>query len=114
MNRSSILSVWLVGVSLSFGALAQQAPPSDPTPRKFMAPASATKVRIYEAKRWRNFGVDAEAVSQRVVATSAGQTRSCNTTIGPAAAATQTTGYRQNSQADSTVIISGDVINVCK
>lgn len=113
MNRSSILSVWLVGVSLSFGALAQQTPPSDPTPRKSMAPASATKVRIYEAKRWRNFGVDAEAVSQRVVATSAGQTRSCNTTIGPATSAPQT-GYRQNGQADSTVIISGDVINVCK
>lgn len=107
----------MAGLLTGAPAWAQAEKNADPTPRRFMGPDSASKVRVYEAKRRRNFGVDPDGVvRQSTVATSAGQTKACNTTVGPTANAGSTSGsgWRGTGQNNSTVIITGDVINVCK
>jgi hypothetical protein len=99
-------------------ATAAMAQAGDPTPRTFMGPDSASKVRVYEAKRWRNFGVDPQALAERsVTVTPTGRSKACNTTIGPSAGGTSSGRYgpgNARSSNDSTVIVTGDVINVCK
>lgn len=118
MNKVKVLALLIVGLMVGLPALAQAEKNADPTPRRFMGPDSASKVRLYEAKRRRNFGVDPDALVQRsTTSTSAGQTKACTTTIGPSPAAGQSSngsGYRGNGENNSTVIITGDVINVCK
>lgn len=118
MNPLKVPALLIAGLMVGLPVWAQAEKNADPTPRRFMGPDSASKVRLYEAKRRRNFGVDpGTLVQQSMAATSAGQTKACNTTIGPAPAAGQSStgsGYRGNGQNNSTVIITGDVINVCK
>lgn len=112
-----IISVGSVIIFMSAAAHAQNKN-SDPTPRNFITPQSASKVRIYEAKQRRGFGVDTErTVRNSTQVGSSGQAKSCNTTIGPSGGSNTGNSGRYgvgNSHRENTVIVTGDVINVCK
>lgn len=93
----------------------------DPTPRTFITPQSASKVRVYEAKQRRSFGMDTEAtVRSSTQVSSSGYAKSCNTTIGPSGGNQNSNSGNSgrygmgNTSSDNTVIVTGDVINVCK
>ncbi len=114
----AIITCGVMGVT---GGVYAQQKNSDPTPRTFMTPQSASKVRVYEAKQRRQFGLDTERLVQTSTQVGAsGSAKSCNTTIGPSGGiGTQQQGNSGRygsaaSQRDSTVIVTGDVINVCK
>ena len=117
MNRTMWPALLIAALMADTPAWAQAEKNADPTPRRFMGPESASKVRLYEAKRRRNFGVNPDVlVQQSTVTTSAGQTKACTTTVGPSAPSGQGSGanWRSGGQNNSTVIVTGDVINVCK
>jgi hypothetical protein len=88
----------------------------DPTPRKAMDSKDDALVKKEMAKRWRNFGAtDANTIVTREVSQSAGGTKGCNTTVGPAPSNSQAQGsarYGQRTQQNVTVV-TGSVINVC-
>jgi hypothetical protein len=117
-----VSTLFLGGVIIFISTAVQaQNKNADPTPRTFITPQSASKVRVYEAKQRRSFGMDTQGtVRNSTQVASSGFAKSCNTTIGPS-------GGNQNSNSgnsgrygtgsankDSTVIVTGDVINVCK
>ena len=116
------LLVVAAGALCTLGASAAHAQGrnADPTPRNFITPQGASKVRVYEAKQRRNFGVNTEVtINSSTQVSSSGYAKSCNTTIGPTGANQGTTGNTArygagNSNKESTVIVTGDVINVCK
>lgn len=114
------ISVAMVMVLSAVAAQAQNKP-SDPTPRTFITPDSASKVRVHEAKQRRTIGlIGQETVQNSTQVSSSGFAKSCNTTIGPAAGSQANSGGNSgrygvgNANKDSTVIVTGDVINVCK
>ncbi len=119
--KASIVNISVVTVMVFISAAVYaQSKGSDPTPRTFITPDSASKVRIYEAKQRRNTGVlEQNAVQSTSQVSSSGFAKSCNTTIGPAAgsqanASGNSGRYGAGNNKDSTVIVTGDVINVCK
>jgi hypothetical protein len=123
MKYSKTMVYW-IGVGAAAGLLAggssyAQKANSDPTPRTFMTPQSASKIRVFEAKQWRMFGIEPDnlATSKTQVGAS-GTAKSCSTNIGPSAASlsNNNSGRYGPGQAtqDSTVIVTGDVISVCK
>ncbi len=113
------ISVATLTIFISVAACAQTKG-ADPTPRTFITPDSASKVRIYEAKQRRNMGVlEQNAMQSTSQVSSSGFAKSCNTTIGPAAgsqanASGNSGRYGAGNNKESTVIVTGDVINVCK
>jgi hypothetical protein len=120
--KLSALTVSLGGVIIfiSTAAFAQNKN-ADPTPRTFITPQSASKVRVFEAKQRRSFGVDAEGtVRNSTQVSSSGYAKSCNTTIGPSGSGQGNNSGNSgrygmgNSSRENTVIVTGDVINVCK
>lgn len=114
--NASILNILLGAVIVSISAaVCAQNKNSDPTPRSFITPQNASKVRIYEAKQRRNFGVDSQGVVQNSTqVASSGFAKSCNTTIGPSGGNQTNSGRSGSAPKESTVIVTGDVINVCK
>jgi hypothetical protein len=116
--QRALTLVFVTTLCANTSAWAQQRN-SDPTPRTFMTPQAASKVRVYEAKQRRMFGLDTEAmVQQQTQVGASGSAKSCNTNIGPSQAAQNSNGSGRyglgQSSRDSTVIVTGDVINVCK
>jgi hypothetical protein len=120
--KASIVNISVAAMMIFVSAAVYaQSKGSDPTPRTFITPDSASKVRVYEAKQRRNLGILGQEVTQTSTqVSSSGFAKSCNTTIGPAAGSqANTTGNSGrygtgNANKDSTVIVTGDVINVCK
>jgi hypothetical protein len=120
-NLSRLLPLALVGIFCFAASSQAQQKNSDPTPRTFMTPQAASKVRVYEAKQRKMFGLETQTLVDRSTQTGAsGAAKSCNTNIGPSLSAQNTTAsgtgrYGPGQSArDSTVIVTGDVINVCK
>jgi hypothetical protein len=114
------MSVGSVIIFISTAVYAQNKN-ADPTPRTFITPQSASKVRVYEAKQRRSFGMDTEGtVRNSTQVASSGFAKSCNTTIGPSGSNQNSNSGNSgrygtgNANKDSTVIVTGDVINVCK
>lgn len=109
---------FVILVGLATMACAANAASSDPTPRTTMSARTAAKVHVSEAKQWRLPDASANSATERVVTTTpSGRTQSCTTSVGPAAAPSAgfaPTGSRMGAQRESTVIVTGDVINVCK
>lgn len=115
--------VLLIASSLALGpAWPQQAKDGDPTPRKGIDPIDAAKVKQFEARRWLGFGADGvqpEQVRSTVNGSIPGR-RSCTTQIGPSAGADTgpagqpVTSPRFGRGNDSTVIVTGSVINLCR
>ena len=116
----SVLGLVSIGLLTAATSAQAQNKNSDQTPRTFITPQSASKVRIFEAKQRRSFGLDtASVVSTSTQVGASGSAKSCNTNIGPAAPSGNATSgsgrYGPGSNTrDSTVIVTGDVINVCK
>jgi hypothetical protein len=120
--KASIVNISVAAMMVFISAAAYaQSKGSDPTPRTFITPDSASKVRVYEAKQRRSIGVlEQNAVQSTSQVSSSGFAKSCNTTIGPAAGSQANSSGNSgrygagNANKDSTVIVTGDVINVCK
>ncbi len=120
--KASIVHISVtMAMVLGAAAACAQSRGADPTPRTFITPDSASKVRVHEAKQRRSLGVlGQDAVQSTTQVSSSGFAKSCNTTIGPAAGsqAGSSGGSGRygvgNANKDSTVIVTGDVINVCK
>ena len=115
-----------ISLALAVGQAAWAAPASDgdPTPRKGIDPADAALIKQFEAKRWLGTAPGTQGGTSDQVRTSISGSipgrQSCNTQIGPAApsavgpAGQPTTSPRFGQARESVVLVTGNVINVCR
>lgn len=106
-----------LAASLLAPALAHADGNGDPTPRLSLDPRDEAKVRQVMANRWHDFGANQNTIT-RTVNQGAGGIRGCTTNIGPAQSvdATQplSSGRYGPKPQNSTVVVAGSVINVCR
>jgi hypothetical protein len=116
-----------IALVLALGQAAWAAPANnngDPTPRKGIDPSDAALIKQFEAKRWLGTAPGNQGGSSDQVRTSTSGSipgrQSCNTQIGPSAPAAvgpagqPTTSPRFGQARDSVVLVTGNVINVCR
>jgi hypothetical protein len=115
-----------ISLVLAFGqtAWAASGNDGDPTPRKGIDPSDAAVIKQFEAKRWLStapgtVGGSSDAVRTNVSGSIPGR-QSCNTQIGPSAPAAvgpagqPTSSPRFGQARNSVVLVTGNVINVCR
>jgi len=117
MSRVRLDCLTVVALALAAGAAAAAGPgQSDPTPRKDIDPWDKAKVTHIEAKRWVLTGPETTR-SDTVTGAIPGK-RSCTTNIGAAAPNApkqpQPPRFGPQPQQSQLVVVTGDVINVCK
>jgi hypothetical protein len=102
--RSSAAAAFLLLPAIALG---QQ---KDVTPRRDIDPWDRAQVQQVQAKRWTKGGVDVERT--RTVTGGVPGKQSCSTTVGPAAPAQAQPRFGPQPKPQ-TVVVTGNVINVC-
>ena len=89
-------------------------------PRRDMAPLDRAKVLSVESKRWLGFGATARTTDTTLTPSTVGA-RVCTTNVGvppnnnPAGQyGPQQNAYGPQSRTDNIVVVSGDIISLCK
>ncbi len=110
MSRTAVIAL-AAAAGIAGAAAAGQ---GDPTPRKDIDPWDKAKVTHIEAKRWALTGP--ETTRTDTVAGGVPGKRSCTTNIGAAGqpAAKPPLRFGPQAQKNQLVVVTGDVINVCK
>ncbi len=108
------LRIAVAALALAAGAAAAAGPgQGDPTPRKDIDPWDKAKVQHLEAKRWSQTGPQTTR-TDTVVGGIPGQ-RSCTTNVGAAPPPPdKQPRFGPQQQKNQLVVVTGDVINVCK
>lgn len=85
-------------------------------PRKDMGAVDRAKVHTVMSKRWLGFGVTERTMDTPMAPGTIGAKSSCTVNIGtPAEQTGRSSGrYGPNPNKDNIVVVTGDVISVCK
>lgn len=88
--------------------------------RRDLSPLDRAKVLSVESKRWLGFGATAPTTDTTIVPSTVGA-RVCTTNVGvpqqPSTAGQygpQANAYGPQSRTDNIVVVSGDIISLCK
>jgi hypothetical protein len=110
--------ICFLGAVLACASATTFAADGDPTPRRSMDPHDHAKVQQIKAQRWMNFGANDNAVSHTDYQGAGSGSKGCTTNIGstPASAprAGEASGRYGPQPRQTTVIVTGSVINACK
>jgi hypothetical protein len=116
MSRVRLNCLALAALALAAGAAAAAGPgQGDPTPRKEIDPWDKAKVTHIEAKQWM-LAAPETTRSDSVTGAIPGK-RSCTTNIGVTAQRApkqQPPRFGPQAQQNQLVVVTGDVINVCR
>lgn len=90
-------------------------------PRRDMSPLDRAKVLSVESKRWLGFGATGRTTDTTLTPGTVGA-RVCTTNVGVPPTNTNSTGqygpqqnaYGPQSRTDNIVVVSGDIISLCK
>jgi hypothetical protein len=107
-----LLSAGFASVAHAGGELAQ---------RRDISPLDRAKVLNVQSKRWLGFGATAQTTDTTIVPSTVGA-RVCTTNVGVPPQTTQNAGqnfgphnqFGPHAQQDNIVVVSGDIISLCK
>jgi len=107
--------------AVTLGLFASSALAADLAPRRDSSPLDRAKVLSVESKRWLGYGATGRTTDTTIQPSAVG-TRVCTTNVGVPPQATTPAGqygprpnqYGPGNNGDNIVVVSGDVISVCK